>query len=163
MRQPTLTWESVQCSFISFFWLTKLLFLLSASTFLMIFEFVGLVGREYPYQNRRQKVFNRGICISAGVLRLCVVAWHSKNRQKLHWFLVLYVTIWEELGALFGGLIPPKLPGGDGTECRFRTGVIKLSLAMYPFSIPIDEHVPLKFLMTKRLWKIPWMYSPRNI
>jgi len=68
---------------------------------------------------------------------------------------VLYVTIWEELGALFGGLIPPKLPGGDGTECRFRTGVIKLSLAMYPFSIPIDEHVPLKFLMTKRLWKIP--------
>jgi len=31
---------------------------------------------------------------------------------------------------------------------RFRTGVPKLSLAMFPFRISIDEHVPLKFLMT---------------
>ena len=65
------------------------------------------------------------------------------------------------LGALFGGLSPPKLPRGDGTG--FRTGVIKLSLAMYPFSISIDEHVPLKFLMTKRLWKITRMHLPISI
>jgi len=43
---------------------------------------------------------------------------------------------------------------------RFGTGVIKLSLAMYPFSISTDEHVPLKFLMTKRLWKITRLYLP---
>jgi len=36
---------------------------------------------------------------------------------------------------------------------RFRTGVPKLSLAMYPFSISIDEHVPVKFLTTKKLGK----------
>jgi len=57
-----------------------------------------------------------------------------------------------------GGLSPPKLPRGDGTGFRFRTGVIKPSLAIYPFSISIDEHVPLKFYMTKSLWKIR-MYS----
>ena len=57
------------------------------------------------------------------------------------------------IGALFGGLSPPKLPRGDETGFRFRTGVIKLSLAMYPFSISVDEHVPLKFLMTKSCGK----------
>jgi len=36
----------------------------------------------------------------------------------------------------------------------FRAGVPKLSLAMYPFSIAIDEQVPLKILITKRLRKI---------
>jgi len=50
------------------------------------------------------------------------------------------------LGALFGGLSPPKLPRGDGS--RFRTGVIKLSLAMYPFSISID--VPPKISNDKK-------------
>jgi len=39
----------------------------------------------------------------------------------------------------------------------------KLSLAMYPFSISIDEHVPLKFLVTKRLWKITRMYLAISI
>jgi len=57
---------------------------------------------------------------------------------------------------LFEGLSPPKLARGDGTG--FRTGVIKLSLAMYPCSISIDEHLPLKFLMMKRLRKITRMY-----
>jgi len=61
------------------------------------------------------------------------------------------------LGALFGGLSPPKLPCNDGTGFRFRTGVLKFSLAMYSFSISIDEHVPLTLLMTKRLWKITRM------
>jgi len=50
------------------------------------------------------------------------------------------------LGALFGGLSPPKLDRGDGTGFWFGTGVIKLPLAMYPFSISIDEHVPQNFL-----------------
>ena len=45
------------------------------------------------------------------------------------------------LGALFGKLSPPKVPRGDETGFRFGAGVIKLSLAMYPFSISIDEHV----------------------
>ena len=40
------------------------------------------------------------------------------------------------------------------------TGVPKLSLATYPLSILIDEHVPLKFLMTKRLKKITNIYLP---
>ena len=62
-----------------------------------------------------------------------------------------------------GGLSPAKLPCGDGTGFRLRIGVIKLSLAMYPFSISIDEHVPLKFLMTKILWKITRMYLPISI
>jgi len=39
------------------------------------------------------------------------------------------------------GTKPTKAPRGDGTMFRFRTGVIKLSLAMYPFSISTDEHV----------------------
>jgi len=33
-------------------------------------------------------------------------------------------------------------------------GVPNLSLNMYPFGISIDEHVPLKFPMTKSLGKI---------
>jgi len=33
------------------------------------------------YQNRRQKVFNRG------ALGLCGGAWHSKNWQNLNWFI----------------------------------------------------------------------------
>jgi len=67
------------------------------------------------------------------------------------------------LGALFGRLSSPKLPRGDRTGFRLRAGVVKLSLAMYPFSISIDEHIPLKFLMTKRLWKITRMYLPISI
>jgi len=67
----------------------------------------------------------------------------------------------EGLGALLRGISPPKLPRGN--ETRFRSGVIKLSLAMHPFSISIDEHVPLKFLMTKRLWKITRMYLTISI
>jgi len=35
-----------------------------------------------------------------------------------------------------------------------RTGVPKLFLTMYPFSISTDEYVPLNFVMTKRLSEI---------
>jgi len=51
---------------------------------------------------------------------------------------------------LFGGLSPSKLPRADGTGFRFRTGVIKLSVAMYPFSISIHEHVPPKISYDKK-------------
>jgi len=61
------------------------------------------------------------------------------------------------------GTKPTKAPRGDGTGFRFRTGVTKLYLAMCPFSISIDEHVSLKFLITKRLWKITRMYLPISI
>jgi len=67
------------------------------------------------------------------------------------------------LGVLFGGLSQPKPPRGDGTGFRFTTGVIKRSLAICPFSISTDVHVPLKFLMTKSLRKITRMYLPKNI
>jgi len=40
------------------------------------------------------------------------------------------------------------------------TGTPNLSLAVYPFSISADEHVPLKFVMTKRLSKIKEIYLP---
>jgi len=45
----------------------------------------------------------------------------------------------------------------ERTLCYW-AGAPKLSLAMYPFSISIDEHVPLKFFMTKRLKKITKIY-----
>ena len=53
---------------------------------------------------------------------------------------------------MFGGDKPTKAHRGDGTG--FRASVIKLSLAMHPFSISINEHASLKFLMIKRLRKI---------
>jgi len=40
----------------------------------------------------------------------------------------------------------------------YRTGVTNLSLTMYPFTISIYEHVPLKFPVTKRVSKIPKIY-----
>jgi len=75
---------------------------------------------------------------------------------------VFHVSSWG-VGILFGELSPPKLPRGDRTGFRFRTGVIKLSLTMYPFSISIDGHVPLKFYITKRLWKITRTYLAISI
>jgi len=59
------------------------------------------------YQNRRQKVFNRGLCVSAGV------AWHSKNWQNFRWYIVSCFNL-GGLGALFGGLSPPKPPVATG-------------------------------------------------
>jgi len=75
---------------------------------------------------------------------------------------VFHVSLWGAWRFVWGTK-PTKAPPGDDTGFRFRTGVIKLSLAMYHFSISIDEHVPLKFLMTKRLWKITRMYLPISI
>jgi len=49
-------------------------------------------------------------------------------------------------------------------QSKSSTGVPNLSLTIYPLSITpsTDEHVSLKFLMTKRLSKIPkkhWIFS----
>jgi len=66
--------------------------------------------------------------------------------------------------------VPPQQGCGSGGSAKIlplplphRSGVPKLTLPMYPFSISIDEHVPLKFLMTKRLRKITKTYLPTSI
>jgi len=38
-----------------------------------------------------------------------------------------------------------------GFHMAYTAGVPNLSLNMYPFSISIDEHIPLKFPMTQSL------------
>jgi len=48
--------------------------------------------------------------------------------------------IFPEGEKIFKGVSPPCAPL---VTDLFRTGVIKLSLAIYPFSISIDEHVLL--------------------
>jgi len=58
-------------------------------------------GRQ---QNRRQKVFNRG------VLRSRREAWHSKNWLNLHWFEVFHISIRRGFEALFRGTKPTKCP-----------------------------------------------------
>ena len=64
-------------------------------------------------QNRRQKVFNRGLCVSAvGALGLCRGAWHSKTQLI---YSVLCFNL-GGLGALFGGDKRPKAPRDDGTD-----------------------------------------------
>jgi len=55
-------------------------------------------------QNRRQKVFIRR------ALRLCRWAWHLKIWQKLHWFIVFYISIFGGLEFCLGELSPPKPP-----------------------------------------------------
>ena len=70
-----------------------------------------------------RKFSTGGLCVSAGWLDIL------KFDKNFHWFIVSCFNL-GGLGALFGGLSQPKLPLGDGT--RFRTGVAKFSLAMYP-------------------------------
>jgi len=56
--------------------------------------------------NRRWKVFNRGgFAFVRG-------DWHSKNWQKLHWFIVFHVSIWGVWSFVWGA----KPLRGDGTE-----------------------------------------------
>jgi len=54
--------------------------------------------------------------------------------------------------------IRPKFPNAQ----VYGTGVPILSLTMHLFIISIDEHVPLKFPMTKKLSKIPKIYRLFN-
>jgi len=68
---------------------------------------------------------------------------------------VNHVTNQSKQTTLFIYSLSPRL--------RFRTSIPKLSPAMYPFSISLYEHVPLKFVMKKRLRKITKIYLPISI
>jgi len=82
-------------------------------------------------RNRRWKVFNRG------ALRLCGGAWHSKNWQKLPWFTGFHISIWR-LGALFGGLSPPKPPWRrDWADCGQKSN--KLQVILFFLQVFMNE------------------------
>ena len=66
------------------------------------------MSKRQPYsregQNRRQKVFSgEALRFCRGALRLCEGAWHSKNWQKLHWFIVFHFSIRGSLELCLGG------------------------------------------------------------
>ena len=96
----------------SFGWLSYLLTHLHPVVFIMALLTYCKYKHAGSEQNRRQKVFNRG------VLRFCGWAWHSKNWQKLNRFIVFHVSIWGGLELCFGG---------DGTgfeQARNQTGEV---------------------------------------
>jgi len=102
-------------------------------------------------QNCRQKVYNRGLCVCAEWLDIL----------KLTKTPLIYSVSYFNLGGRLEFCLGDKVHPWQGT--RFRTGVMKLSQAMYPFISLIDEHGPLKFLITKSLWKITRMYLPISV
>jgi len=57
----------------------------------------------------------RGLCVSAGGLGLCGGARHSKNWQKLNWFILFHVSIWVAWSFFWGA----NLTYGDGTDLTF--------------------------------------------
>jgi len=67
--------------------------------------------KSYQHQNRTvaRKFSNRG------TLGLCGGAWHSKNWQKLNWFIVRHFQFGGGLELVWGRAKPPKVPRGDGT------------------------------------------------
>jgi len=68
-------------------------------------------------QNRRQKVSDWGALQFCGEdFRLSGGAWHHKINQSSTYLSVSRFNL-GVLGALFGGLSPPKPPRGDGTGC----------------------------------------------
>ena len=75
-----------------------------------------IVRRDrYVYQNRRQKVFNRGaLRFCGGALGLFGGAWHSKHWQKLNWFIVFHVSVWGGLELCLGGLSLQEKPVAAG-------------------------------------------------
>jgi len=91
-------------------------------------------------QNRRQKIFNRGLCVSAGEFCFCARRLDIKKLTKLHWFIVFHVSIWGGWSCL-RGISPPKPPRGDGTGCGAYTsnsGVPKLG-----YMLPLGVHLPI--------------------
>jgi len=56
-----------------------------------------------------QKVYNRG------ALRMCSGAWNSEDWQKLHWFIVFHISIWEAGGFVWEAN-HTKVPLGDETK-----------------------------------------------
>ena len=68
-------------------------------------------------QNRRQKVFNRGaLQFCGGTFRLCGGLDIIKLNKTPHIYSVSRFSL-GGLGALLGGLSPPKPPRGDRTVC----------------------------------------------
>jgi len=59
-------------------------------------------------QNRRQKVFNRGLCFSAGGFAFVREGLTFKNWQKLHWVILFHFSIWRGLELCLGGAKPTK-------------------------------------------------------
>jgi len=47
--------------------------------------------------------------VQLGALRLCRVAWHSKNWQKLHWLTVFHISIQGSWSFVLGAK-PTKAP-----------------------------------------------------
>jgi len=56
----------------------------------------------------------RGLCVSSW--GYWVYACHSKSWKKLHWSIMLHVSIWGDLEFCLRRLSPPKPPRGDGTD-----------------------------------------------
>jgi len=69
-------------------------------------------------QNRRQKVFNKGLCSSAGELCVCTGGLGIIKLTKIPLIYSVPRFNLGGLGALLGGLNPPKPPRGDGTACK---------------------------------------------
>jgi len=84
-------------------------------TTLRLFKFRHQRRKWSLNQNRHQKLFSRGLCVSAGRLWICAGGWHSKNWQKFNSFIVFHVSVWGAW-SLIWGLSPqkPHLPVETG-------------------------------------------------
>ena len=70
-----------------------------------------LWGYHCSVQNRRQKGFNRGaLRFFGGTLGLCGGLDTLKLTKSQLIYIVIHVSIWGGLGALFGGAKSPKTP-----------------------------------------------------
>jgi len=65
-------------------------------------------------QNRCQKVFNRGLCVSAGWLCVCPGGLDIEKLTKMQLIIVFHISIWRCLELCLGGLSPPKKPVATG-------------------------------------------------
>ena len=106
-------------------------------------------------QNRRQKVFNRGVLrICGGALCLCGGAWNSKNWQKINWFIVFHVLIWGGLELCLGRLSPPNAP--------VVMGVLLPQLEVHRASLTICCHDKL-YTITTKSWKSARKFRNRTL
>jgi len=85
------------------------------------------------YQNRRQKVFNRGLCSSAGELCVCAGGLDIIKLTKIPLIYRVSLSIWCGLEICLGGLSPPNPPVATGLLCT----IIVLVLFIY-FTIKLE-------------------------